>query len=81
MTELTDDVKSAAARPLDFVREQVRADNESGTFGGRVQTRFPPEPNGFLHVGHAKAVCLDFGVARENDGVCRLRFDDNQPRG
>ena len=71
----------AAARPLDFIREQVRSDNESGVFGGRVQTRFPPEPNGFLHIGHAKAVCLGFGVAAENEGVCRLRFDDTNPAG
>ncbi|MEL6892116.1 MAG: glutamine--tRNA ligase/YqeY domain fusion protein, partial [Actinomycetota bacterium] len=62
-----------------FVRDLVAADNEAGTFGGRVQTRFPPEPNGFLHVGHGKAISVDFGLAAEFDGVCNLRFDDTNP--
>ena len=64
---------------FDIVRDLVKADNESGTFGGRVQTRFPPEPNGYMHIGHAKAICVDFGIAAEFGGVCNLRYDDTNP--
>ena len=73
--------ETGRARPLDFIRRRVAADGVAGTFGGRVQTRFPPEPNGFLHIGHAKSICLNFGVAAESGGVCRLRFDDTNPAG
>ena len=63
----------------DFVRRIVAEDNESGKYGGRVHTRFPPEPNGYLHIGHAKSICLNFGIAAENGGMCNLRFDDTNP--
>ncbi len=63
----------------DFIRDLVRRDNERQTFGGRVQTRFPPEPNGYLHIGHAKAITVDFGIAEEFGGVCNLRLDDTNP--
>ena len=69
----------SASPSLDFIRQIVEADRESGKHGGRVHTRFPPEPNGYLHIGHAKSICLNFGVAQEYGGQCNLRFDDTNP--
>ena len=65
--------------PNNFITDAIRRDNEAGTYGGRVQTRFPPEPNGFLHVGHAKAIVVDFGTAEDFGGTCMLRLDDTNP--
>ena len=69
----------AGPAPSDFIRDLIRRDLASGKYGNRVQTRFPPEPNGYLHIGHAKSICLNFGVAAEFGGVCNLRFDDTNP--
>lgn len=66
-------------KSLSFVEQMVEGDLAKGKNGGRIQTRFPPEPNGYIHIGHAKAICMDFGVADNYNGVCNLRFDDTNP--
>lgn len=68
-----------AEKPLDFIRVRVKQDKEEGKNDGRVHTRFPPEPNGYLHLGHAKSICLNFGIAKEFGGLCNLRLDDTNP--
>src|SRR4029078_1440053 len=78
-TPKKDDKTNPLEPSRDFIREIVAEDCAKGTWEGRVVTRFPPEPNGYLHIGHAKSICLNFGVAQEFGGYCNLRYDDTNP--
>ncbi|MBP3775746.1 MAG: glutamine--tRNA ligase/YqeY domain fusion protein [Prevotella sp.] len=79
MTEEKNLTENEEKKSLSFVEQMVEGDLAAGKNGGRIQTRFPPEPNGYIHIGHAKAICMDFGVAEKFGGTCNLRFDDTNP--
>ena len=80
MNENANHAEPAEKKGLNFIEQIVANDLANNKNAGRLQTRFPPEPNGYLHIGHAKAICMDFGVAQKFGGVCNLRFDDTNPQ-
>ena len=75
---MSDEASIEDRTPSDFIREQIYSDLKSGKYK-QIVTRFPPEPNGYLHIGHALSICLNFGIAEEVNGICNLRFDDTNP--
>ena len=79
MTEEKTTTENEEKKSISFVEQIVENDLAEGKNGKRIQTRFPPEPNGYIHIGHAKAICMDFGVAEKYNGICNLRFDDTNP--
>ena len=80
MTESQHEISAPREKSLNFIEQIVERDLAAGLNDGRLQTRFPPEPNGYLHIGHAKAICMDFGIAQKYGGVCNLRLDDTNPQ-
>ena len=79
MTQIETNNEIEDKKSLNFIEQIVESDLKAGKNGGRLNTRFPPEPNGYLHIGHAKAICMDFGIAEKFGGTCNLRFDDTNP--
>ncbi len=77
--ETVDNTNESEFRSRNFIQQIIDEDMKSDKYGGRVHTRFPPEPNGYLHIGHAKAICINFGIKEEYSGKCNLRFDDTNP--
>ncbi len=77
--ETVDTANESEFRSRNFIQQIIDEDMKSDKYGGRIHTRFPPEPNGYLHIGHAKAICINFGIKSEFSGKCNLRFDDTNP--